>query len=127
MYQGFEAHIYSLLAIFESKALEFAKEARDMCQVSSWFPGAGTSRKTLDAHVAVCRLLLGDGAPGILAELDRAVKHLPLVSPAVPAWALSRFHADAGRQDQAQAYLKVVKRLLPYSTAFGDTRPQVQQ
>jgi hypothetical protein len=124
LYQGFETYIHSLLAIFESKdysrALRLAEEARDLCDVPDEFPGAGKSRRALDANVAVCELLVGKDGPDLLGRVDRATKELPGVSPAIPAWALAVYHANAGRAAAAEGYLKVVKRLLPPASPLND-------
>jgi hypothetical protein len=124
MYQGFEVYIRSLLSIFQTKnyaeALQFAKEARDLCEVSGKFQGAKTSRAAFDANIAVCNLLLGDSGPELLAQINSAAKTLPGVSPAISAWALATYHSGAGRPDVAEGYIAVVRRLLPHSVCLKD-------
>jgi hypothetical protein len=78
MYQGFETHIHSLLAIFEAKdylkALLLAEEARDLTEASENLPGVATGRAAHDANVAVCELLTGKSNPELLSRLDKACK-----------------------------------------------------
>lgn len=118
MYQGFEAYVHSLLAVFESKdynrALALAQEALDSCSVSNGFPGSKTSRTTLEANVAMCELLAGRTDPDRLERLKRAVKELPGVSPALPAWALATYYKKLGQDAKAAGYIGVVKRLVPH-------------
>jgi len=126
MYQGFEAHVHSLLAIFEAKdyarALALAQEARDFCNVSDAFPGSKTSRAGLETLVAVCKLLTGQDSSAVLDTLCRAVKELPGVSPLIPAWALAVYHKKLGQDGAAAEYLAVVERLAPYSVCLNDLR-----
>lgn len=118
MYQGFEAHIHSLLAIFEakdySKALLLAEEARDLTDASKNLPGVASSRAAFDALIAVCELLGGKHDPELLTRLDGASRRLPGVAPAIPSWALAIYYAGAGQSETAERYWAVVKRLLPH-------------
>ena len=120
IYQGYEAYIHSLLAIFEagdySRAFTFAKEARDLCDVSDKFPGVKKSRVALDANVAVCELLAGNNASVLLTQLDSASRELPGVSAAIPAWALAAHHTRAGEFVEARRYAAIVTRLVPHCT-----------
>jgi hypothetical protein len=122
LYQGFEAYIHSLLAIFErgdyTRALVLAQEARDFCTVSEAFPGSKTSRAALDANVAVCELLAGRSDSAVLDRLNRAVKDLPGVSPAIPAWALATYNKKLGQDAVAAEYMAVVQRLVPHSSCL---------
>ena len=122
MYQGFEAYVHSLLAIFERKdyarALILAQEARDFCTVSEAFPGSKTSRAALEANVAVCELLAGRSDPTLLDQLNHAVKELPGVSPAIPAWALATYNKKLGQDATAAEYMAVVQKLLPHSACL---------
>jgi tetratricopeptide (TPR) repeat protein len=123
LYQGFEAYVHSLLAIFErgdyTRALLLAKEALDFCTVSEAFPGSKTSRAALDANVAVCELLAGRSDSALLDRLDRAVKELPGVSPAIPAWALATYNKKLGHDTAAAEYMAVVQRLVPHSSCLN--------
>jgi hypothetical protein len=60
MYDGLRTYVLSIIALLEkrdySKALDMALEARDLCSTSAIFPGAATSKRTLDAHVLACEL-----------------------------------------------------------------------
>jgi hypothetical protein len=118
MYQGFEAYVHSLLAIFEGedypRALVLAQEARDFCTVSEAFPGSKTSRAALEANVAVCELLAGRSDAALLDQLNHAVKELPGVSPAIPAWALATYNKKLGQDAAAAEYMAVVQRLVPH-------------
>jgi hypothetical protein len=118
MYQGFEAYVHSLLAVFEDKdydrALALAHEALDSCTVSKAFPGSKTSQTTLEANVAMCELLAGRSDPALLERLDRAVKELPGVSPAIPAWALATYYKKLGQDATATEYIAVVQKLVPH-------------
>jgi hypothetical protein len=124
LYQGFEAYVHSLMAIFErgdyTSALALAQEARDSCAVSDAFPGSKTSRAALDAHVAVCELLGGRSDSALLDQLNRALKELPGVSPAIPAWALATHNKRIGRESVAVEYMAIVQRLLPHSPCLRD-------
>jgi tetratricopeptide (TPR) repeat protein len=124
VYQGFETHIHSLLAIFEAKdylkALQLAEEARDLTEASEKLPGVATSRAAHDANVAVCELLTGKRNPELLSRLDKACKDLPGVSPAIPSWALATYYAKAGESDAAERYSSIVRRLLPHSILLRD-------
>ena len=118
MYQGFEAYVHSLLAVFEGehydRALALAHEALDSCTVSKAFPGSKTSRTALEANVAMCELLAGGSDSALLERLDRAVKELPGVSPAMPAWALATCYKKLGQDATATEYIAVVQRLVPH-------------
>lgn len=124
MYLGFEAHIHSLLAIFQGKdylkALLLAEEARDLTEASKSLPGVTTSRAAYDANVAVCELLTGKSDPKLLSQLDKACKDLPGVAPAIPSWALANYYAKAGQSEAAEHYSSIVRRLLPYSILLHD-------
>jgi hypothetical protein len=123
MYQGFEAYIHSLLAIFEAKdyarALGLAQEARDYCNVSEVFPGVKTSRDALEANVVVCELLAGKSSAAMLDQLSRAVKELPGVSPAIPAWALAAYFKKLGQHAAAAEQAAVVRRLAPHCSCLN--------
>jgi len=118
MYQGFEAHIHSLLAIFQakdySKALLLAEEARDLTEASKKLPGVATSRAAFDGLVAVCEVLGGKHDPELLTRLDGASRGLPGVAPAIPSWALATYYVGAGQPETAERYWAIVKRLLPH-------------
>jgi hypothetical protein len=122
LYQGFETYVHSLLAIFErgdyTRALVLAQEARDFCTVSEAFPGSKTSRAALDANVAVCELLAGRSDSALLDRLNLAVKELPGVSPAIPAWALATYNKKLGQDAAAAEYMAVVQRLVPHSSCL---------
>lgn len=124
MYQGFEAHIHSLLAIFQAKdylkALLLAEEARDLTEASKSLPGVATSREAHDANVAICELLTGKRDPELLSQLDRACKNLPGVAPAIPSWALATYYAKSGQSEAAKRYSSIVRRLLPHSILLHD-------
>jgi len=124
MYQGFETHIHSLLAIFEgkdySKALLLAEEARDLTEASKNLPGVARGRAAHDANVAVCELLTGKSNPELLSRLNKACKDLPGVSPAIPSWALATYYAKTGQSEAAERYSSIVRRLLPHSILLHD-------
>ena len=125
MYQGFESYVHSLLAIFQlrdySKALLLAEEARDLCAVEGRFPGATKSSVALSSHVAVCRFLLGDVDRQILTQIETAARQTSGVSPAIPAWALAAYYTSEGRPEDAEEYLAIVNRLVPYGAALQDS------
>lgn len=129
MYQGFETSVHSLLAILEAKdysrALGLAEEARDLCSVPGAFPGGKTSRATLESIVDVCELLTGQGSPELVDRVRAAVKALPGISPAVPAWALSVYYQKLGQDAVAAEYSAVVRRLVPHSTCLDELRPAI--
>ena len=124
MYQGFEAHIHSLLALFQAKdypkALLLAEEARDLTEAFKSLPDIATSRAAHDANVAVCELLIGKSNPELLSQLDKACKDLPGVAPAIPSWALATYYAKAGQSEAAERYSSIVRRLLPHSILLRD-------
>ena len=119
MYQGFETYIHSLLAIFEardySRALSFAEEVRELGTVDSRFPGAGRSRIATEANIAVCQLLLGNHSVEILDQLEKGIRKLPGIAPALPAWAMATHYLKMGSQTYAEKYIAIVQRLLPHS------------
>ena len=127
LYQGFEAYIHSLLAIFQlrdyTQALSLAEEARELCAVAGKFPGSNTSRAALDANFAVCELLVGKDSPDVLDRLHRATEQLPGVSPALPAWALAAYYSKTGQQSAAARYLSIVQRLVPHCAPLNDLHP----
>lgn len=122
MYQGFEAYVHSLLAIFErqdyARALVLGQEARDLCSVSDAFPAGKTSRAALEANVAVCELLAGRSDTSLLDRLEQSVKELPGVSPAIPAWALAIYNKRLGQDAAAAEYMAVVQRLAPHAACL---------
>jgi len=124
MYQGYESHIHSLFALFEThdyqKALEFAQEALDLCAVPSALPGADTAQRALSAHASVCRILLGIPTSQDRAELELAVDKLPGIGPAIPAWALAAHYHSAGDDGVAGKYMAISRRLLPNSPGLAD-------
>jgi tetratricopeptide (TPR) repeat protein len=126
MYQGFETSVHALLAIFEardySRALSLAQEARDLCGVSSAFPGSKASRAALESYVDVCELLMGQTSSELLDRLRAAVINLPGISPALPAWALAVYYQKQGQDAVAAEYLAVVRRLVPHCACLNDVR-----
>lgn len=123
MYQGFEAYIHSLLAIFDAKdyqkALSLAEEARDLCNVSETFPGVKKSQFALEANVAVCEVLTGKSGSEILTLLNRASEQSG-VAATIPAWALAVHHTKSGNAAEAERYLAIVNRFLPHNTPLKD-------
>ncbi len=120
MYQGLEIYIHSLFAIFEandySRALDLAKKARDLCDISDKFPGSRNSRVSHDANIAICEMLTGKNGTEILGRIERASKQLSGVAATIPTWALAVHHAKSGQAAVAQRYIAIVDRILPHQT-----------
>jgi len=118
MYQGYEVHIYALLALFQMKnaanALEFASEAKELCAANERLPGVKSSMRALEALIDCCRLLQGTGDPECESRLEQATRKLPGVAPAIPAWALTTHLRQIGNSTRASEYERIVDRLTPH-------------
>jgi len=134
MYEGFRTHVLSTLALLQEKnpkkALDLAQEARDLCSVSSAFPGSAQSRKAIEAHMCACELLTGEAPDATVSRLEVSLRELNAFALVLPAWSLSLHFSRSKQQDKANKYAAIVRELAPHchplnaedSTAFQSAR-----
>ena len=124
LYQGFERYSLSLIALFEirnhAKALALGREAREMCLVSDVFPGSKESQAYFDTNISINRLLIGESAPELIAELESRIAELQSIWPAFPAWALAIHYGGAGDTERTEKYKAIVRGLVPYCKSLND-------
>jgi hypothetical protein len=117
MYDGFRTYVLSIIALLEkrdfSKALDLALEARDLCSTSTTFPGAATSKRSLDAHVLACELLANSTKEGVASALEKSVKTLPAIARLVPMWSLAQHYNGIGQSQSADVHMTTLRRLVP--------------
>jgi hypothetical protein len=117
LYQGLRQHALAVVALLEDKDYALARrlslESIELCRVSVRFPGSQQSRATLEATVAVCDLLSGQGDERTVVTLERAARTLPGVVPALPAWALASYYHRKGQPEASLPFQAIVRGLVP--------------
>ena len=118
MYEGFRTHVLSTLALLQEKnpkkAWDLAREARDLCSVSSALPGSAQSQKALEAHMRACELLSGEASDETVPWLEESLRELKPFALILPAWSLAVYFSRSKRQDKAIRYAAIVRDLAPF-------------
>lgn len=122
MYDGCRTSVLSMIALLEKrdarKALDLAQEARDLCEVDKRFPGAATTKRSLDAQVFACQLLIGSGSSEIAMSLEASLKQIPSLASVIPSWSLMQYYRAVGNGEAAERHSASLKQIVPYCNSL---------
>ncbi|HVZ15523.1 MAG TPA: hypothetical protein VG897_00260, partial [Terriglobales bacterium] len=108
----------SIIALLEKrdtgKALDLAVEARDLCEVAQGMPGAGTAKRTLDAHIHCCELLAGSASETLVSTLESTITKLPSIASFIPIWSLMIYYSSVGNKEASEIKTLKLRRMAPH-------------
>ncbi|MGB8259896.1 MAG: hypothetical protein WCE75_06080 [Terracidiphilus sp.] len=123
VFRSFQAILQGLLALFEERdpggALQWMRRAEGLADVPGIFPGVKTAKLARDAISAACRVLQDEPEPPDLDTLHEAVRRLPGIGPALPAWALASHYERTGDSARSTECRAIVKRLTPHCVSLA--------
>ncbi|MEO7861285.1 MAG: hypothetical protein ABIU05_12725 [Nitrospirales bacterium] len=118
IFQAQNVYLQALWAYLEKHDFQqgtiLAKEARQLAEVSSAFPGASRSLSSYDAIVEIGELLSGNANPTLVARLREKLRRLPVLVKVFIAWGLERFYDHSGDVEQAQEMRDLLTKLAPH-------------
>jgi hypothetical protein len=96
------------------QGVHLAKEARQLTDVSSSFPGAKRSLSAYDMVIEVGELLSGSSEPNTVASLEKRSQRSPVLMKLIAAWGLEGFYNQSGQPEQARKMRELLNNLAPY-------------
>lgn len=96
------------------QGVHLAKEARQLTDMSSSFPGARRSLSAYDMVIEVGELLSGSSEPNIVASLENRLQQFPVLMKLIAAWGLEGFYNQSGQPEQARKMRELLNNLAPY-------------
>jgi hypothetical protein len=96
------------------QGLNLAKEARQLTDVSSSFPGAKRSLGAYDMVTEVGKVLSGSSEPNTVASLEKRLQRFPVLMKLITAWGLEGFYNQSGQPEQARKMRELLNNLAPY-------------
>jgi len=96
------------------QGVHLAKEARQLTDVSSSFPGARRSLSAYDMVIEVGELLSGSSEPNTVASLEKRLRRFPVFMKLIAAWGLEGFYNQSGQHEQARKMRELLTSLAPY-------------
>jgi len=96
------------------QGVNLAKEARQLTDVSSSFPGAKRSLGAYDMVIEVGEVLSGSSEPNTVASLEKRLQQFPVLMKLIAAWGLEGFYNQSGQPEQARKMRELLNNLAPY-------------